>query len=286
MTSLTKAIRKVQCLLERSWQLYRLGHARHRIAQSIAHSVRATLKRELTLEEKDWSDRIEHLRSEMDASTKQITRTDYGAGGRDAHRTEEEMRAGVETEDTLGHFSRMSSKPALWCCLLFKLIRTMHPASCVEMGTAVGISAAYQGAALRLNRHGALVTLEGATSLSDIARSNLQQLGLDTVEVVTGRFQDTLPSVLTNRQPVDFVFIDGHHDEHATLAYLEQILPFLADTALLVFDDIAWSEGMKRAWNRIAHDRRVGIAVDLGPVGLCVIDRSISAHRYVSIPLV
>jgi predicted O-methyltransferase YrrM len=222
----------------------------------------------------------------MDASTKQITRTDYGAGGRDAHRTEEEMRAGVETEDTLGHFSRMSSKPALWCCLLFKLIRTMHPASCVEMGTAVGISAAYQGAALRLNRHGALVTLEGATSLSDIARSNLQQLGLDTVEVVTGRFQDTLPSVLTNRQPVDFVFIDGHHDEHATLAYLEQILPFLADTALLVFDDIAWSEGMKRAWSRIAHDRRVGIAVDLGPLGLCVIDRSISAHRYVSIPLV
>ena len=92
----------------------------------------------------------------------------------------------------------------------------MRPGSCLEMGTAVGVSTAYQAAALRLNRHGSFVTIEGATSLADIARSNFQQLGLDTVEVVVGRFQDTLTEVLTSRQPVDYVFVDGHHDEQAT----------------------------------------------------------------------
>jgi predicted O-methyltransferase YrrM len=153
------------------------------------------------------------------------------------------------------------------------------------MGTAVGISAAYQTAALRLNGHGALVTLEGATSLAEIARNNFQQLGLDTVEVVVGRFHDTLPVVLTNRRPVDYVFVDGHHDDQTTLAYFEHILPFLAETALLVFDDIAWSEGMKRAWATIARDKRVGVAVDLGAVGLCVIDNAIAGPRYFSIPL-
>jgi predicted O-methyltransferase YrrM len=153
------------------------------------------------------------------------------------------------------------------------------------MGTSVGVSAAYQAAALRLNGYGSLVTLEGATSLADIAKNNFQQLGLDTVEVVVGRFQDTLPDVLASRQPVDYVFVDGHHDEQATLAYFEQILKFLAETALIVFDDIAWSEGMKRAWNTIAHDRRVGVAVDLGEVGLSVIDSSIDRRRYFSIPV-
>ena len=285
MINVTKTVRKLQRLVVRSWNLYGLSHEGNRITESITHSVREALKHVLTLEEKNWIDRIEYLRTEMNASTKPLTRTDYGAGNSDSNRTQEEMRAGVEIGDTLGHISQEVSKPAFWCCLLFKLVRTMHPSSCIEMGTAVGISAAYQAAALRLNGHGALVTLEGASSVADIAKNNFQQLGLDTVEVVVGRFQDTLPDVLTKRQPVGYVFVDGHHDEQATLAYFEQILPFLAETALLVFDDIAWSEGMKRAWNTIAHDRRVGVAVDLGPVGLCVIDSSIARHRYFSIPL-
>jgi predicted O-methyltransferase YrrM len=243
------------------------------------------LKHAWTLEEKNWIDRIEHLRTEMNSSTKQVSRTDYGAGNSDSNRAQEEMRAGVEIEDTLGHISQAASKPAFWCCFLFKLVRTMQPSLCIEMGTAVGISAAYQAAALKLNGHGVLLTLEGATSLADIAKSNFQQLGLDTVEVVVGRFQDTLPDVLAKRQPVSYTFVDGHHDEQATLGYFEQILPFLSEKALLVFDDIAWSEGMKRAWNAIAHDRRVAVAVDLGPMGLCVIDSSIAAHRYFRIPL-
>jgi predicted O-methyltransferase YrrM len=285
MINVAKAVRKFERLAERSWNLYSLSHEGNRITGSITYSVRAALEGLFTLEEKSWIDRIEHLRTKMNASTKQITRTDYGAGNPDSNWTQDEMRVGIEVMDTLGHISQVVSKPAFWCLLLFKLIRTMRPSSCLEMGTALGVSAAYQAAALRLNRHGSLVTLEGATSLADIARNNFQQLCLDTVEVVVGRFQDTLTNVLTNRQPVDYVFVDGHHDEQATLAYFEQILPFLAEEALLVFDDITWSEGMRRAWNTLAKDRRVDVTVDLGPVGLCVVDSSIAGHRYFSIPL-
>jgi predicted O-methyltransferase YrrM len=147
------------------------------------------------------------------------------------------------------------------------------------------MSAAYQGAALKLNGRGTLLTLEGDPSLADIARNNLEQLGLDTVEVVVGRFQNTLPDSLIKRRPVDYVFVDGHHDEQATLAYFQQILPCLSETALLVFDDVAWSGGMKRAWRAISSDRRIAVAVDLGGVGLCLVDRSIAGPRYFSIPL-
>jgi predicted O-methyltransferase YrrM len=285
MINVAKAVRKFERLAKRSWNLYSLSHEGNRITCSVTHSVRAALKRALTPEERSWIDRIEHLRTQMNASTTQITRTDYGAGKPDSSWAQEEIRSGVEVTAPLGHISQVVSKPAFWCLLLFKLIRTMHPSSCVEMGTALGVSAAYQAAALRLNSHGSLVTLEGATSLADIARNNFQQLDLDTVEVVVGRFQDTLTDVLTNRQPVDYVFVDGHHDEQATLAYFEQILPFLAEKALLVFDDITWSEGMRRAWDTLAKDRRVGVTVELGPVGLCVVDSSIAGHRYFSIPL-
>ncbi len=285
MSIVTKVARKFHRKFVRSWDLYRLGHNGNRISFSIQQSVRAALKGSLTQEEVNSVDRIERLRAEMNLSTEQVTRTDFGAREQDSNLKPDEMRAGVEVIDTLGYISQVASKPPFWCLLLFKLIRTIQPDSCVEMGTAVGLSAAYQATALTLNGHGCLVSLEGAASLADIAMNNFQHLGLDSVEIVVGNFQDTLVDVLTARQPVDFVFVDGHHDEHATLAYFEQILPFLAETALLVFDDITWSEGMARAWNSIASDSRVRIAVDFGQVGLCSIDNSMKTSRYYSIPL-
>lgn len=285
MINIIRGFSKLQRFIERSWNLHGLRREENLIASSIAHSLRETWEGKLTSEEKSWVGRIENLRTEMNATDKSIVRTDYGAGCPDSIRTQEEMRRGIEVTDTLSHICRVDSKSPFWCLLLFKLIRKVRPSSCIEMGTSVGISAAYQAAALRLNGHGNLITLEGSTSLADIAWNNFQQLGLDTVEVVVGRFQDKLTDVLTNRQPVDYLFIDGHHDEQATLAYFKQVLPFFADPGLIVFDDITWSKGMQRAWNKIARDRRVGVTVDFGPVGLCVLDSSIAGHKYFSIPL-
>jgi len=97
------AVRKFQRLVERSWNFHRLGHEGNPITESVTHSVRAALKQVLTHEEKSWINRIEYLRTEMNASTRQMTRIDYGAGSPDSNRTREEARAGVEISETLGH---------------------------------------------------------------------------------------------------------------------------------------------------------------------------------------
>jgi predicted O-methyltransferase YrrM len=246
----------------------------------VAEALRSALRDDATPEERGWIARIEQLRAELNASDTPVMRLDYGAGSPGAGRTAEEMLAGVETPDTIGHIARLTSKPPFWGRVLFNLVRHTGPASCVEMGTSMGISAAYQAAALELNGTGALVTLEGAPAVAELARAHLGRLGLGRAEVVVGRFRDTLPAVLEARRPVDYVFVDGHHDEHATLGYFERLLPFLADSALLVFDDIAWSDGMRRAWTTLARDPRVTSAVGLGPVGLCLIHRGVGRGRY------
>jgi predicted O-methyltransferase YrrM len=137
------------------------------------------------------------------------------------------------------------------------------------MGTCVGISAAYQAAALELNGAGKLLTLEGAPAVAALARQNLSQLGLQhRAEVREGRFQDVLAEAAHVRAPLDLVFVDGHHDGDATLAYFKQLQPHLSPGGVIVFDDIAWSPGMRRAWERIAGDEIVSLAADLGEVGL------------------
>lgn len=150
----------------------------------------------------------------------------------------------------------------------------------------MGISTSFQAAALKLNGMGKIVTLEGAKSLASLAERHFQALGLDNANIVIGRFQDTLGEVLNAYKSVDYVFIDGHHDEKATLAYYEQIKPFLSERALLVFDDISWSEGMKGAWKTIMADERVKISVDLRQIGVCIIDSRIDGRKNIMIPMV
>lgn len=282
---LKKLAKHITFAARRRASLYRLSHEDNPLLRHVYISVSEALSNSVSSEERFWIERIEHLRASMNSSTEEFTRIDFGAGTRKSKRSQQEMETGVKVHDTLGTISRRLSKPAFWCLVLFKLVRTMRPESCVEMGTAVGISASYQAAALKLNKRGSLVTLEGASTLAEIATTNFRTLGLNNLKLIIGRFQDTLSSVLERQQPVDYVFVDGHHDEQATLQYWHEIMPFLAKQAVLVLDDIRWSSGMKRAWKTIAHDASISAAVDLGTIGLCVVDESIHQRKYFSLPL-
>src|SRR5690606_6597761 len=171
----------------------------------------------------------------------QIVYRDFGAADREGRQTPAEMYAGIERPRTVGDLCRRTSKPYRSGLLLMKLLRATGVRSCLELGTCLGISGSYQAAALELNADGRLVTVAGAEPVAAIAGETLARLGHGRTRLVTGRFQDTLADVLARHRPFDYAFIDGHHEEHATLDYFEAILPALTDEALLVFDDIRWS---------------------------------------------
>ena len=52
-----------------------------------------------------------------------------------------------------------------------------------------------------------------------------------------------------------------------TLDYFDRIWKSSAEGAVFVFDDIRWSIGMERAWNRLKVDPRLAIVVDLSAGG-------------------
>ena len=280
---LRAAIRKVRVATARR-EISRLQEISPKLGRALADALGDRLDRP----ERDWVKRIEAARLDLLRSTETMVTRDYGAAeaGRDV--SEEGPTTPRVLEVSVGERCRLSSKPYFWSLLLMKLIREFRPVRCVELGTCMGISAAYQGAALALNAEsGTLATIEGCPETADFALGNLHGLGLQNVTVVVGLFQDVLPGVLEDQQPVDFVFVDGHHDEEATLGYLEMLRPHLSETALLVFDDISWSAGMREAWNRIQTDSEVSLAVDLAKVGICVARSGGGSSREVlRIPLI
>ena len=246
----------------------------------LSHAILDALNKKFNANEMEWINKIETIRNKMQDDSSVISITDYGAGKPSDNRTEQEMLKGFKVDLTISELSR-ASKPQFWACILFKLVRHFKPKNGLELGTCVGISGAYEASAQVLNdsNNGSMITLEGSDSTANLASNNFKKLGLDNITVVTGKFEDTLDAVLKTNENFDYVFIDGHHDEHATIKYFDKIIPRLSERALVIFDDIAWSEGMKRAWEKIASYENVSISFNLRTIGVCLL-RSNNSDKF------
>lgn len=172
----------------------------------------------------------------------------------------------VETLDT----AASASAPPDQGRLLFHLARTFQPARALELGTNIGISAAYIAVGLVYGGGRSLTTIELSGHRLAVARSNFEELGLANIETIRGRFDDVLPDVLQRPRGFEMAFIDGNHRKDATLRYVRLLHQHMAPHSLMVLDDIRWSEGMWEAWKEIRSSALAARTVDLGRTGLLV----------------
>lgn len=231
-------------------------------------------------DERLWIRRIEAFRTFLLQSPEPFTMVDYGAGTR----AEPTLGTVATTTRTIGEMT-LFSKPRMWARLLLRLVREFRPSTVLELGSCVGISGSYLVAALELNGgNGTLVSLEGVPALAERSTFTLNELGLANRSVVrAGEFASTLPAALSELTPLACAFIDGNHEQEATLSYVEQIIEVAAPETLLVFDDINYDDGMRQAWAAVVQDPRYSLTVDLRSVGLAVLSRSASNSSRLSI---
>ena len=231
-------------------------------ARTVVSAV-AVRKRHLSDSERADIERIEARRGALLQEEREVELRFYRSRGAEGSA----RSRWTSRSEPLGEVCRRASAPRYKAMTLYGLVRGFAPGRALEMGTCVGISGAYQASALRhAGSEGEMVALEGAPDLAAVAAETFATLGLDQIEVRVGPFSETLPPVL-DEGPLAYAFVDGHHQEQATLDYFELLLPH-APGGLLVFDDIRWSDGMLRAWEQIAADPRVDLAIDLGSQGL------------------
>lgn len=195
-------------------------------------------------------DEIEYRRDLLLAANEMLQIEDHGAGSHSLSGNSRKVSDIARTSLITPRFGQH----------LFRLATFLQPTTILEMGTSLGISAAYLAKGAPQAR---MVTLEGSPAIADVARQQLQALGLDQVEVRIGEFSHTLPAALESLRSVDLAFIDGNHRYEPTVQYFEALKPYLHDGSVIVFDDIHWSRGMEKAWNTIRRDPRVTVSVDL-----------------------
>jgi predicted O-methyltransferase YrrM len=174
----------------------------------------------------------------------------------------------------VSQFAQWASIAPVWGRLLMRIVRELRPSTCLELGAGFGISAAYQGASLELNGSGSLTTLERVEGLGQIVSQGVHRLGLgDRVTIRVESADDALEGVLDETGPVDYAFLDADHTVEGTVAHFTTLEPHLADGAVVVLDDINWTEGMRRAWAEISGRERVATSVRLRRMGIIVVAR-------------
>lgn len=186
----------------------------------------------------------------------------------------------------VGEIARHAAKPARLGQLLFRIAGYYRCGRVVELGTSLGLSTAYLASGVKegeINGVEAAVsgegqtsgvrvwTIEGATAVAKVASRNFQELGLENVELVVGGFDQQLEGVLSKAGNIDLAFVDGNHRLEPTLRYFYLLMQQCGPEAILVFDDIHWSEEMEQAWEEIQRDPRVYMTIDLFFIGLVVL---------------
>jgi len=210
----------------------------------IDNSINSFYRGHMPLAESQGVEAIETIRKSMLQSDAKIPRIEFGKGSNTLSNT--------TVTERISDVCRVMSKPKRECLFLFYLLKTLKPIQCLELGTCLGISSAYIGMAIRQNGQGRLVTFEGSPARAKIAEININDLGLaKNVKVIEGRFQNKVGEHLKEIGYIDFAFIDGHHQQDATIGYFNQLLPKFLNGGIMVFDDVFWSSGMNRAWKKI-----------------------------------
>ncbi|TLD81377.1 class I SAM-dependent methyltransferase [Helicobacter sp. MIT 11-5569] len=193
---------------------------------------------------------VESRREVLKNTEAQIEVVDYGAGSPQDKRTKEEMEKGVVCEVSLHNLAKIGVKKEK-AREIFEIFKALKPKVILELGTCCGFSSSYMSYFAQDSK---IYTIEGSKSVAEIAKENHREFGLKNIEVSVGRFDSVLPNLLDKIKPIDFAFIDGHHDKKATLAYFKQISPFMCRGGVMLFDDIAWSVGMQEAWVEITRE--------------------------------
>ena len=223
----------------------------------IAQAFLKTAKGEYTFDENQLFETLNQFRSELYADHRKISFEEIGSSA----------------EMTVAEVARRAASPEIWVRFFYKLSKTNIVNNILEIGTNLGVSGQYFIKGLENKKNTKFITLEGVKGLCEIALSRFDSLSSqDSFEVIHGLYDQTLPEVLKSKIRFDLVFIDGNHQYEATLNYFEMLKDNLADKAMVIFDDIYWSEGMRRAWREICEQKGIVFSINFFKLGLVVFD--------------
>lgn len=206
---------------------------------------------------------IENLRTRLEKDNSILEIEDFGTG--------------KDRTEMVATIAKQAVKSAKYAQLLFRMVHYFKVRNVLELGTSLGITTSYLAASSTEIR---CQSLEGCPQIADIARENIESLGIKNVEIIVGNIDTTLSEVLTKTNKLDFVFFDANHQYKAIISYFELCLTKVHNDTIMVIDDIHWSKDMESAWKKIQEYPQVKSTIDLFQLGIVFFNSDLHKKHY------
>lgn len=188
-----------------------------------------------------------------------------------------DLGTGVDRQSKVSSIARKSLQHRKYAQLFFRIIHQYKFQNILELGTSLGVTTAYLASTSGRTK---CVTLEGSPEIAKIALENFKNLNLNNVQIIEGNIDETLTEALNLLEKVDFVLIDANHQSKSVLSYFEQVILHSASNAILVIDDIYWSDDMETAWNAIKNHPKVTTTIDIFQLGIVFLKPELHKKHY------
>ena len=234
---------------------------RFKTGEQIVSSFLKAQSQSFTTEEKQSLEELDHYRDELSNRQDFVDFSLFGIS---------------EKQQVFDVYKRAASK-LKWCYFFYFLSRGNEKKNILEIGTNLGVSGQYFIGALSDNKvEGAhFVTFEGVSDLCAIANKRFSKVAEKSIcnyRIVEGLYENTLNEVENIGIKYDILFIDGNHKYQPTIAYYEYLLKHTKNNVIFIFDDINWSDEMKKAWQYILKSD-YSYSIDFFKVGLIIIEK-------------
>lgn len=234
-------------------KMSRLGEEGNHIVQAFLK----TLKLQNTANENQTFEVLQQFRQDLSVNNRSISFVEIGS----------------DSEMTVAEVAQRAASPEIWAQFFYHLSKAEPTENILEIGTNLGVSGQYFIKALEGKKNGKFITLEGVKGLCEIAENQFESLAdPSSFEVLHGLYDQTLINIVNRGILFNLVFIDGNHQYNATLRYFEMLKNNLADKVVVIFDDIHWSKGMRKAWREICKQKGVILSVNFFKLGVIVFD--------------
>jgi len=134
-----------------------------------------------------------------------------------------------------------------------------HSPLIVEIGTAFGISGMYWLAGIG---EGHLYAFEPNQEWAQLAGENLASIS-SKFTLTADMFERSAPGLIEPAS-VDIAFIDAIHMPDVVQQQFAIVRPLMKPGGLVLFDDIGFSDGMRRCWAEIANSFNIAASGTLG----------------------
>lgn len=203
---------------------------------------------------KEVDDRAIHkLRKQLLKDNREIEITDLGVGSR--------TNAGNIRK--ISQMAKTSAVNRKYGKLLKRIAEHYQLKSCLELGTSLGLGSCYLGQGAEY-----VITVEGCPNIQYEAVMNSEKLGLTNTEFINAEFSEVLDDLLVKVENLDLLYVDGNHGYEPTMRYFNKAMEHLHDNAFIIFDDINWSDEMRKAWDEICADNRIHVSMELFRMGI------------------